>query len=173
MKILLLISLMTSINAYSAQVCDLTVQVPQVEGGTVEIVTADASASVSGKENDTQYQKTILTTAAMNECARKGGQECAVKTSKDYVTFAGGTFTNRRATYHYDIRVEGKKFVGGKKITDAQYAKKRARILCQKIDVCINNAINDNNSTLLYMEKLSLAKNMNKCNEIENVIFEN
>lgn len=173
MKILLLISLMTSINAYSAQTCDLSVSVSQLAGGKTEIVTGEATASVSSKEDDEKYQFTTLTTAAIKNCESKGGVDCVVKTKTRRMDQHGGTWTNYRYTYNYVVYVEGTKVIGGKKISDAQYAKNRARILCQKIDTCINNALNDSQSTLLYMEKLEKVKNMNRCSEIENIIFEN
>jgi hypothetical protein len=172
MKILLIASLFTSLNAFSAQTCDLTVNIPQTEGSKIEIITGDASASVRSDEDNEGYQNSLLATEAIKECQSKGGTDCVVKTTKNYLTSSGGTFTNRRYTHHYNVHAEGKKISGGKKISDAQYAKKRIQAICQKIDVCINNAINDSDSSLQYMEKLSLAKNMNRCNEIENVIFE-
>lgn len=173
MKILLLISLITSLNAYSAQTCDLSVNIPQVDGGKSEIVTAEATASVSSEKDDETYMYISLSTAAIKSCESKGGIECVVKTKNVLRDRSGGTFTNYRYTHNYRVYVEGKRIIGGKKITDAQYAKKRARILCQKIDTCINDALNDSQSTLLYLEKLEKVKNMNKCNEVENIIFEN
>ncbi len=143
--------------------CDLSVQTPRFEGETKINVSSPrftSSKSCQEAKND-----------ALESCQSKGGQECALTEFGSY--YKSTMFSTYRGVWECSAIAVGYKVSGGRKLTDSEYAKKRLSLLCQKIDKCVENALNDEKASTTYIDKLYQIKNHNNCNQVENFIFQN
>ena len=166
MKFALILFGIFSINlhaAESSQKCDLTVQLSRVEGESKTYVSSPRLTSSTGCE-EIKYE-------ALASCQSKGGTDCKiVELSGGYVKTWYNTWPG---VYECSAVAAGMKVTGGKKLSDAEYAKRRLSLLCQKIDKCVEDALNDEKATANYIDKLYQVKNNSNCSQVENFIFQN
>jgi hypothetical protein len=164
-----ILTVLFSFNGFAAQTCDLNVTVSQIEGEKVKNVIAEVEmlVDVYSQADAQQFTKNKAKNQALEQCRSQGADQCKVTQTADDFGKGG------RGHYMFLVRVEGIKTTGGKKISDAQYSKKRLEAICNKINSCINEALNDESSSMKYMEKLAFVKTQNNCNQVENIMFEN
>ncbi len=156
MKFLTIIILATlSFTSFSSMKCDLNVIVDEYEGGKIEY------KIISSTHEDSEISKK----EAEVKCKNANAVECKFL----YTEFENSEFFQDTYTTAY----EGKIIRGAKKLSDEQIARKQQRLVCSKLNECINNALNDDNSTETFMNKLKLAKESQNCGQVESFIFNN
>lgn len=168
MKLMIALMLL-SINTYAASNCDLTVSVPTMQNQKVSTVLFEGEDYANYfSASDEAYVSTSLKQRLLKECTDKDATDCKVTNStSDKVSGYNSVRTK------FKITVTGLKVTGGKKISDVEYAKTRTKLICERLDVCINNALNDDTSSQAFLEKLYLVKSKSNCNQVENIIFQN
>lgn len=164
---LILSSVFMTVNAFAAETCDLNISVNKITGAKEsKIIFEDTFTSAYSKGKE--FNSDILEAKLLNKCIKAGAENCTVKNLEfEY----DNTFGIR--TWKSSATVEGKILIGGIQLSESEYAKKRQKAICHKLDSCINDALNDNDSSTTFMEKLYLIKDKTNCNEGENFIFDN
>lgn len=169
--LLILSSVFMAMNTYAAPTCDLNISVSKITGAkTTKIVLQDSYRGAYSKGEKSASD--ILEAKLLAKCIEAGAEKCTIKnmTSKLVDDFGGISFGN--GYWRINATVEGTVMAGGITLSESEYAKKRQKAICQKVDTCINNALNDEKSSTVFMEKLYMIKDKTNCNEVENFIFD-
>lgn len=162
--LLILSSVFMAVNTFAATTCDLNVSVSRLKDAKIIPFILEDSLHPDGKAED--YVENLLSAKLLKECADRGATNCQI-TRTDTKRNTWGESLIVYAT------VQGTIVKGGKKLSDNEYAKKRQQAICQKVDSCINTALNDNDSSTNFMEKLYMIKEKTNCNQVENFLFDN
>lgn len=163
MKLLLILSsIFMTVNSYAAPTCDLNVSVSRLKDvKTTAFITDDW---LSDNDKSLDYLEDLLDSHLLKKCADQGATNCKI-TKRD------NKFDVYQASYTVYATVQGTIVKGGKKLSDNEYAKERQKAICEKVDTCINDALNDEETSTNFMEKLFMVKDKNNCNQIESFLF--
>ena len=175
-KLILITALIQTMSLQAAEVCDLKINVPSTEGeSSITIISkAELKEQPTGSDGSgVRYLHDLVGRMAILECEKQGATNCIVLDSRNRFDKHHKVFGDYELRWVFFATAQGTKIIPGRKLSDAEIGKKRLKLLCAKVDECINRAVNDPDSSNSYVEKLYTVKERNSCGQIENFIFNN
>lgn len=185
MKLLLILSIVLSSNAYATNKCDLSVDVSKKKDEETKYVTLKQTyksrkiyyiGNLSPGEDEYGSELRKADSAASSNCYSKApkGSSTTCYTTEMYCQPKADLFAGKQE-YYLNCESTTKAFYtfGGTNLSEAEYSKNKQIAECEKLDECMNTALNDNESTENYINKLLLFKEAKKCEQVQNFMFAN
>lgn len=161
MKTILLAIMILSTQAHAAFQCDInTDTVPTTEVSVEKVIKSVSHTSTynaQGISQDKAVQECIKTGA--NNCQLSGATVCKYNNNGAWLT--GGFLT--RDTYTCKSVAVGTKTAYGKTLSSVEIAETKRLQICNKLENCRNQVLNDHDAVTTDFDKIDYLANKYKC----------